>query len=174
MKRTPKPIMAWTDLGLKLVERFLGPVVMAQTARMMLVDPPGREQRYYSGFAPRLTHGDAAIVKAQHFLQASEGKEARLAVLAEPVGLEERTFLRRFQKATGMTATDYAQRLRIAKAQELLQVRTVAGGAHRLGGRLFRSGRISQSLLTDRWPVARRIPPAIPGVIVVFNRRVVA
>ncbi len=121
MKRTPKPIMAWTDLGLKLVERFLGPVVMAQTARMMLVDPPGREQRYYSGFAPRLTHGDAAIVKAQHFLQASEGKEARLAVLAEPVGLEERTFLRRFQKATGMTATDYAQRLRIAKAQELLQ-----------------------------------------------------
>ncbi len=35
--------------------------------------------------------------------------------------LEERTFLRRFQKATGLTATDYAQRLRVAKAQELLQ-----------------------------------------------------
>ena len=46
-------LMSWTDLGLKLVDRFLGPVVMAQTARMMLVDPPGREQRYYSGFAPR-------------------------------------------------------------------------------------------------------------------------
>ncbi|HEX7747700.1 MAG TPA: helix-turn-helix domain-containing protein [Bordetella sp.] len=114
-------LMAWTDLGLKLVERFLGPVVMAQTARMLLVDPPGREQRYYSGFAPRLTHGDAAIVKAQHFLQANGGKEARLAILAAQAGLEERTFLRRFQKATGMTATDYAQRLRVAKAQELLQ-----------------------------------------------------
>ncbi|WP_316963336.1 GlxA family transcriptional regulator [Agrobacterium fabrum] len=61
-------LMAWTDLGLKLVERYLGPVVMAQTTRMLLVDPPGREQRYYSGFAPRLTHGEAAIVKAQHFL----------------------------------------------------------------------------------------------------------
>jgi transcriptional regulator GlxA family with amidase domain len=114
-------LMSWTDLGLKLVDRFLGPVVMAQTARMMLVDPPGREQRYYSGFVPRLTHGDSAILKAQHFLQANEGKEARLAVLAEQAGLEERTFLRRFQKATGMTATDYAQRLRVAKAQELLQ-----------------------------------------------------
>lgn len=114
-------LMAWTDLGLKLVERFLGPVVMAQTARMLLVDPPGREQRYYSGFAPRLTHGDAAIVKAQHFLQANSGKEAGLAHLAEQAGLEERTFIRRFQKATGMTATDYAQRLRVAKAQELLQ-----------------------------------------------------
>jgi transcriptional regulator GlxA family with amidase domain len=114
-------LMAWTDLGLKLVERFLGPVAMAQTARMLLVDPPGREQRYYSGFAPRLTHGDSAIVKAQHFLQANGGKEARLAILAEQAGLEERTFLRRFQKATGMTATDYAQRLRVVKAQELLQ-----------------------------------------------------
>jgi hypothetical protein len=41
---------------------------------MLLVDPPAREQRYYSGFAPRITHGNAAIVKAQHFLQANGGK----------------------------------------------------------------------------------------------------
>lgn len=114
-------LMSWTDLGLKLIERFLGPVVMAETARMMLVDPPGREQRYYSGFVPRLTHGDAPILKSQHFLQANEGREARLSVLAEQAGLEERTFSRRFQRATGLTATDYAQRLRVAKAQELLQ-----------------------------------------------------
>lgn len=114
-------LMSWTDLGLKLVDRLLGPVTMTATARMMLVDPPGREQRYYSGFVPRLTHGDAAILKAQHVLQASEGREARLVLLAQTAGLEERTFLRRFQKATGLTATDYAQRLRVAKAQELLQ-----------------------------------------------------
>ena len=114
-------LMAWTDLGLKLVDRFLGPITMAATARMMLVDPPGREQRYYSGFVPRLTHGDAAILKAQHALQASEGRDAALSLLADAAGLEQRTFLRRFQKATGLTATDYAQRLRVAKAQELLQ-----------------------------------------------------
>lgn len=114
-------LMSWTDLGLKLVDRFLGPVAMAATARMLLIDPPGREQRYYSGFLPRLNHGDAAILKAQRFLQSCEGREARLAILAGQAGLEERTFLRRFQKATGLTATDYAQRLRVAKAQELLQ-----------------------------------------------------
>ncbi|EAU46171.1 putative transcriptional regulator protein [Salipiger bermudensis HTCC2601] len=114
-------LMSWTDLGLKLIERFLGPVVMGKTAQMMLVDPPGREQRYYSGFSPRLSHGDAAVLKAQHVLQASEGKEARLATLAAEAGLEERTLLRRFQKATGLTTTEYAQRLRVAKAQELLQ-----------------------------------------------------
>ncbi|MER5173888.1 GlxA family transcriptional regulator [Thioclava kandeliae] len=114
-------LMSWVDLGLILVNRYLGPVIMAETARMMLVDPPGREQRYYSGFVPQLAHGDAAILKAQHFLQANEGRTARVSLLAQEAGLEERTFLRRFQKATGMTATDYAQRLRVSKAQELLQ-----------------------------------------------------
>lgn len=114
-------LMSWTDLGLILVDRFLGPVAMAGAARMLLVDPPGREQRYYSSFVPRLGHGDAAILKAQHHLQASEGRQARLSVLAAEAGLEKRTFLRRFQKATGLTATEYAQRLRVANAQQMLQ-----------------------------------------------------
>lgn len=114
-------LMSWTDLGLRLVDRILGPAAMAETARTMLVDPPGREQRYYSAFVPRLTHGDAAILKAQHFLQTVEGREMGLATIAAQAGLEPRTFLRRFQKATGLTMTDYAQRLRVAKAQELLQ-----------------------------------------------------
>ena len=30
--------MAWTDLGLTLVDRFLGPTVMIETARQMLMD----------------------------------------------------------------------------------------------------------------------------------------
>jgi transcriptional regulator GlxA family with amidase domain len=62
-------VLAWTDLGLKLVDRYLGSTIMIETARFMLVDPPGREQRYYSNFAPKLHHGDAAILKVQHWLQ---------------------------------------------------------------------------------------------------------
>lgn len=118
---TAGSLMAWTDLGLRLVGRFLGPTVMIETARVLALDPPGREQRYYSAFAPRLSHGDAAILKVQHWLQVSEGKDLNLATLAALAGLEERTFLRRFQKATGLTTTDYGQRLRVGKARELLQ-----------------------------------------------------
>ncbi|MTH36107.1 helix-turn-helix domain-containing protein [Paracoccus limosus] len=114
-------LMSWTDLGLKLVDRFLGPSVMLETSQVLLLDPPGREQRIYSTFAPRLNHGDAAILKVQHWMQAAGGKEAALPVLAACAGLEERTFLRRFQKATGLTSTDYAQRLRVNRARELLQ-----------------------------------------------------
>ncbi|MBO4227439.1 GlxA family transcriptional regulator [Bradyrhizobium neotropicale] len=114
-------VMAWTDLGLKLVDRLLGPTVMIETARLLLVDPPGREQRYYSAFAPRLTHGDKAVLKVQHWLQATAAKDIALATLAACSGLEERTFLRRFQKATGLTTTEYCQRLRVGRARELLQ-----------------------------------------------------
>ncbi|WP_312980843.1 GlxA family transcriptional regulator [Atlantibacter sp.] len=114
-------LMSWTDLGLRLVHRLLGPTVMIDTARMLLVDPPGREQRYYSVFSPRLTHGDAFVLKVQHWLQATQAKDFTLSALAAHSGLEERTFLRRFQKATGMTPTAYCQHLRVGRAQELLQ-----------------------------------------------------
>lgn len=113
--------MAWVDLGLKLVDRFLGPTVMLETARVLLVDPPGREQSYYSAFSPRLSHGDSAVLKVQHWLQATEAKETDLARLAAEAGLEERTLLRRFQKATGFTTGEYVQRLRTGRARELLQ-----------------------------------------------------
>lgn len=113
--------MSWIDLGLRLVDRLLGPAIMVETARSLLVDPPHREQRYYSTFAPRLNHGDAAILKVQHWLQTTGAKEADLGRLAEVAGLEGRTFLRRFKKATGLTTTEYFQRIRVSKAQELLQ-----------------------------------------------------
>lgn len=118
-------LMSWTDLGLRLVDRLLGPTVMIHTARMLLVDPPGREQRYYSVFSPRLEQGDAAILKVQHWLQATQAKNISLSALALQASLEERTFLRRFQKATGMTSTEYCQRLRVGRARELLQFSTV-------------------------------------------------
>jgi transcriptional regulator GlxA family with amidase domain len=115
-------ILAWTDLGLTLVERLLGPSVMLETARFLIVDPPGRAQRPYSHFVPRLDHGDFAILKVQHWLQATGAKDHAVTELARRAGLEERTFLRRFQKATSLKPTEYAQQIRIAKAREALEL----------------------------------------------------
>lgn len=113
--------MAWIDLGLRLVERYLGTAVMLDTARTLLVDPLGRQQRYYSSFAPRISHGDAAVLAVQNWLHDTHARETASPDLARRAGMEERTFLRRFQKATGMTATEYCQRVRVARARELLQ-----------------------------------------------------
>ena len=114
-------VMAWTDLGLRMVDRILGSRVMNETARMLLIDPSRREQCYYSAFSPNLTHGDAAILKVQHWLQKTEARVIDLSTLASCAQLEERTFLRRFHKATGMTSTEYCQRLRIGSAKDFLQ-----------------------------------------------------
>ncbi|SCW89323.1 Transcriptional regulator GlxA family, contains an amidase domain and an AraC-type DNA-binding HTH domain [Sphingobium faniae] len=114
-------LMSWSDLCLRLVERLRGAEVMTQTARFLLVDPPGREQRYYSLFAPRMSHGDAAVLGVQRWLQETGAKVISLETLAAMAGLERRTFLRRFRKATGMTTSEYGQRLRVSKACGLLQ-----------------------------------------------------
>ena len=114
-------LMAWTDLGLRLVDRMLGPVSMVETARFLLVDPPGREQRYYSAFSPILGHGDAAVLKAQHWLQTDAAITATVASIAAHVGMEERTFQRRFRRATGLRPSEYCQHVRIGKARALLE-----------------------------------------------------
>ncbi|KQT48163.1 AraC family transcriptional regulator [Devosia sp. Leaf420] len=114
-------MMAWTDLGLKLVDRYLGTTAMQATAATLLIDPPGREQRYYSSFVPRLNHGDAAVLVVQHWLHSQYAESISLSDMTAKSGLEERTFLRRFRRTTSMTATEYLQRFRINKAREKLQ-----------------------------------------------------
>ncbi|CAN5146198.1 GlxA family transcriptional regulator [soil metagenome] len=135
--------LAWADLGLRLTERFLGTAVMHDTAHYMNVDPPGREQRFYSGFEPRTKHGDAAITKAQHWLSAQRERSVSVTDIAGHSGLEPRTFLRRFVQATGMKPTEYQQRLRMTRARELLEfsrssVEVVAAGVGYEDARSFR------------------------------------
>ncbi|GFE75064.1 GlxA family transcriptional regulator [Novosphingobium sp. TCA1] len=114
-------LMAWTDLGMRIVDRLLGPSVMIETGKFLLIDPSGREQRHYSSFAPRLTHGDEPILRVQHWLQQGAGRGVSVSEMAGRAALEERTFLRRFKTATGMRPVEYLQHLRVGKARELLE-----------------------------------------------------
>ncbi|MBF8704420.1 MULTISPECIES: GlxA family transcriptional regulator [Pseudomonas putida group] len=117
---TSAGLMAWTDLGLRLLERFMGATVARETARYLAVDPvtaplPG------AVFNPRLDHGDDAVLKVQHWLQGNGGQDADLAGMAACAGLEERTFLRRFRAATGLRPTEYCQQVRVGRACRLLE-----------------------------------------------------
>lgn len=118
-------VMAWTDLGLRLIQRFVTPSVMLDVARHFLIDPPGREQRYYSSFMPRLNHGDRAVLKAQHWLQEHYSGQVTVPDMADQAGLAGRTFLRRFQRSTGHNPVAYVQQLRIKRARELLEFSTL-------------------------------------------------
>jgi transcriptional regulator GlxA family with amidase domain len=115
-------ILAWTDLGLTLVERLMGPGVMLATARFLLIDPPRRHQSPFSQFAPRFDHGDAAVLRAQRHIHARHAEPLGVGDLATLAGLTERTFLRRFRGATGFRPVEYLQQVRVAKAREALEL----------------------------------------------------
>jgi transcriptional regulator GlxA family with amidase domain len=118
---TAAGMTAWTDLGLILVERILGFETMMDTARFMMIDPPRRQQRFYRKFTPLLTHGDHAVLLAQRQLSERGPCGVSVVDMARWAGLEVRTLVRRFHKATGLRPTEYCQRLRIERARALLE-----------------------------------------------------
>lgn len=118
---TTAGLMAWSELGLRMVDRLLGPSIASGTARFLVIEHSDSASQCGSNFAPILGHGDAAILKVQHWLQANGAVDVSLAVMAQQAGLEERTFLRRFRAATGLKPTEYCQHLRVGKAREMLE-----------------------------------------------------
>ncbi len=114
-------LMAWLDLGLHLTGLWFGPDMVSRLARHLLVDPAGREQRHYSGFRPARDHGDGAVLRAQRRMDTGFAESLSVAALAAEAGLSERSFLRRFQAATGHGPAAYLQRLRVEKARGALE-----------------------------------------------------
>ena len=115
-------ILAWTDLGLTLIEKLLGTGTMLATARFLLIDPPRRKQNTYSAFIPHFGHGDREILRVQHHLHANYSAPHSIDGMADLARMTSRTFLRRFHKATGMRPTEYLQQIRIMKARDALEL----------------------------------------------------
>lgn len=115
-------VMAWTDLALHMIERFGGRKLMLDVARMFVLDPPEREQSYYATFIPNTKHADRQIAMVQALLLDAPGKEHTTASLAQCGGMSERTFLRRFKQATGLTPVTYLQSLRVETARSRLEL----------------------------------------------------
>lgn len=114
-------MMSWIDLGLAIVSRFINPQIMHLLGKQMIIDTGKREQKFYQIFSPNLKHMDTDIIKVQHFLQIHFSEEITVNQLSEKAFLGQRTFLRRFIKATGYKPTEYIQKLRVQKACELIE-----------------------------------------------------
>ncbi|WP_233354542.1 GlxA family transcriptional regulator [Woodsholea maritima] len=118
---TAGAILAWTDLGLTLVQRLMGREAMLATARFLLTEPPRQRQAPFREFLARFDHGDSVILSVQHHLHAKSEQTQNIEDLAAMAGMGARTFMRRFAKATGQRPTEYLQHVRIAKARESLE-----------------------------------------------------
>jgi transcriptional regulator GlxA family with amidase domain len=114
-------LMAWTDLGLHLADLWYGGGMVSALARSLLIDPAGREQRHYAGFRPALSHGDASILKTQRMMEERLAEDLPVEAMAAHAGLALRSFIRRFQSATGHSPAAYLQSLRMERARGLLE-----------------------------------------------------
>ncbi len=114
---------AWHDLALYLIARFGEDELAHEAAKFFMFQWHTDGQALYVDFEERLDHGDAAVLRAQAWLAAELGTPNPVGAMTEQSGLADRSFKRRFRRATGHSPIAYVQQLRVQRAKEML-VRT--------------------------------------------------
>lgn len=112
---------SWHDLALYLVARHLGTAVAQAVAKFFAFDLHVDSMEAYAVFIPRLDHGDAAVEHAQHWIARHLTCHSPVEGMAASSDTPERSFKRRFLKATGYTPIHYVQALRLNEAKRLLE-----------------------------------------------------
>jgi transcriptional regulator GlxA family with amidase domain len=109
------------DLMVHIVENWYGPRI----ARAIEAQFSPESRRTFASAAflegGGTAHHDEAILDAQSRLRERLAEPLGLGRLAAEAGLSERTFTRRFRRATGLSPLQYQMRLRIGEARSLLQ-----------------------------------------------------
>jgi transcriptional regulator GlxA family with amidase domain len=122
---------SFLNLALHLVERVFGSDIARAASKMFLVDVNKAPQSAYAMFSSQKAHGDDEILRAQQMIEQRPARTPSVERLAQAVAMSERTFARRFSRATGNTPLEYTQRVRIEAAKRALEagarVSTVAG-----------------------------------------------
>lgn len=112
---------AWHDLALYLISRYSGPEAAQAVAKYFMLQWHADGQTPYLSFDADISHGDAAILRAQAWIAEHLREPNLLADLPATAGLTPRTFTRRFRQATGHSPSGYVQRMRVDAAKSLLE-----------------------------------------------------
>lgn len=112
---------SWVDLVLYLVARFFTLEEAIRLAKLYLVDWHSSGQLPYAVLnRTRQTH-DRTIADCQEWLAHNYHGANPVAAMAQRSGLNERSFARRFRKATGMAPMEYVHALRLEEAKQILE-----------------------------------------------------
>ncbi|WP_420349053.1 GlxA family transcriptional regulator [Pelagibius sp.] len=117
---------SWQDLALFLVARFLGQDEAMRLGRVYLADWHSHGQLPYSALARVRQVEDSRIAASQEWIADHYAETGPVAAMAARSGLPERSFKRRFAKATGMTPLDYVHTLRLEEAKQMLETTDLA------------------------------------------------
>lgn len=108
------------DLSLHLIRRDYGPRIANQVARRAVV-PTHRDGGQAQFIPAPLPEQGAALGKLLEWMRRRLDQPLPLAELAERASMSERTFLRRFEEATGCSPKQWLTQERLARARELLE-----------------------------------------------------
>ncbi|GGX92005.1 AraC family transcriptional regulator [Litchfieldella qijiaojingensis] len=112
---------SWHDLALYLIARHLGTAAAQAVAKFFAFDLHTDGMAAYAVFTPPFDHGDAVIARAQRWIAQHLDCHSPVEKMAEYCETSERSFKRRFTKATGYTPIQYVQALRLNEAKRLLE-----------------------------------------------------
>jgi transcriptional regulator GlxA family with amidase domain len=112
---------SWQDVALFLIGRFVGLREAMEVAKTYLIDWHDADQRPFASLLMARQNADALIGKCQEWLGTHYAEPSPVAAMVKLSGLPERSFVRRFHKATGMSPLDYVHSLRLEEAKQMLE-----------------------------------------------------
>lgn len=117
---TSAGVTAGIDLALALVEEDLGRPIALAVARHLVVflKRPGGQAQFSTTLT--LQSSDDRFASLHEWLSDNLDRDLSLPRLAAQAGMSERTFLRRYREATGMTPGGAIERLRVETARQFL------------------------------------------------------
>jgi AraC family transcriptional activator FtrA len=112
---------AGIDAGLHLIRLDHGARIANMVARRLVIPPhrDGGQAQYVKAPMPSRTGCPIALVL--DWARGRLDREISVPAMAARAAMSERTFLRRFGEATGITPRQWLQRERIARAREMLE-----------------------------------------------------
>ncbi|CAN5437574.1 transcriptional regulator FtrA [soil metagenome] len=118
---------AGLDLGLHLIRRDFGPEAANSVARRLVIPPhrDGGQAQFIQRPVP-IAHEASRLSPILDRMRADLAHDHGVKTLADAAGMSPRTFLRRFEAATGVTPARWLLAERLARARELLET-TPAG-----------------------------------------------
>ncbi|SDG16806.1 GlxA family transcriptional regulator [Paraburkholderia phenazinium] len=119
---TSAGITAGVDLALYLIEHYAGAELAADIARRQVVYQ--RRAGEYSQLSPWLAHRNhmhPAVHRAQDAISQDPARAWNVTDLAQAAHVSARHLSRLFAEHAGITILAYQQRLRVARAQQLLE-----------------------------------------------------
>jgi transcriptional regulator GlxA family with amidase domain len=112
---------SWHDLALYLIGRFCGSSEAVRAAKIFLIGDRSHGQLPFAAMTRPRQHSDAVIADCQSWIAERYAEPNPVSRMVARAALPERTFKRRFRRATGYAAVDYVQVLRVEEAKQLLE-----------------------------------------------------